>query len=90
MAKRATPIRLDEKLLKSLDRFVRDWNQTGAPSTNRTFVMTTAIEQYLKNWRPTLKKYRGANARVSGRVLDFPRLSAKRPIKDQPISKQAM
>src|SRR6266478_3509038 len=94
MAKRFTPIRLEDKLRKSLDRFVEDWNRSGAPSTNRTFVITTAIEQYLKNWRPALKKTqagsRGNSVRHANRVLDFPPSTAKRPIRNRQILRAAV
>ena len=94
MAKRSTPIRLEVKLLQSLDRFIVDWNRGGAPSTNRTLVITTAIEQYLKYWRPTLKKFAAAEmghiARTAERILSFPRSSAKRSVKDHRILKRAV
>lgn len=89
MAKRPILIRLDEKLLKSLNRFVDTWNRSGAPSTNRTLLITTAINKYLKDWGPSIRKpaavgSRGAQ-RTPGRVLGFPHSPGERPTKAQGI-----
>jgi hypothetical protein len=93
MAKRLTPIRLDENLLRSLDRFVVAWNRGGAPSTNRTLVIRTAIEQYLKHWKPALKKSKAVGKRnaanIPDRVLDFP-VSAGPATRDQRILREVM
>ncbi len=92
MAKRFTPIRLDDKLRKSLDQFVVTWNHSGAPKTNRTLVITSAIEQYLKRWRPILKKFRSTDnvAKVPDRVLAFPHSSAKRSMRDYGFLRRAL
>ena len=77
VVKRQTPIRLDDRLLKSLDRFIEAWNRSGAPSTNRTLVIRTAIEQYLKIWRPELTKLQRVmnKGRIRDGVLGFRRPS---------------
>jgi hypothetical protein len=94
MAKRFTPIRLDERLRKSLDRFVEQWNRGGAPATNRTLVISTAIEQYLKNWRPVLTQIpaiaKGRTSRKSDRVVGFPHSPTERPIRGQQGLRRAM
>jgi predicted transcriptional regulator len=92
MAKRFTPIRLDDKLRKSLDQFVLAWNRSGAPKSNRTLVIATAIEQYLKRWRPMLKKVRSTEnaAKAPDRVLAFPRSSTKRSTRDYGFLRQAL
>jgi hypothetical protein len=85
MPKRPTPIRLDENLVKSLDRFVEAWNRSGAPSTNRTLVITTAIEQYLKAWRGMLKKRWPGQTRRPPKerepVLNFPIRSGQQGVR---------
>jgi hypothetical protein len=93
MAKRLTPMRLDAALLKSLDRFVKGWNNSGAPKTNRTLVVVTAIEEYLKRWRPKLSKLRASDQvpRLTDRIVVFPSgTSRKRDAKNQRLLKQAL
>ena len=95
MAKRSTPIRLDESLLKSLDRFVETWNRSGAPSTNRTFVITSAIKSYLNDWRPWLRRSmaggkRGGAHRTSDRVLGFPHSPPQRPIRAEGVLRRVL
>ena len=58
MAKRLLPVRLNESMLTSLDRFVEMWNKSGAPRTNRTLVVESAIDAYLKDWRPKIQPIR--------------------------------
>jgi len=84
MAKRSIPVRLENELVKSLDRFVATWNRSGAPSTNRTFVITTAITEYLNDWKPWLKRSmaargRGGIPKISDRVLGFPHARPQQP-----------
>lgn len=67
MAKRLLPVRLNERTRAALDRFVRLWNKSGAPQSNRTLIVETAINDYLKRWRPVIGRIRDFQGRAKSK-----------------------